>query len=282
MTKDRESRQRPRMNEAPGWRGGHRIVIVAEDVSEHELLGRLRTSGRMDLSVTSDWRDATEVDVVLLPVNDPNDHSWRLVVQELQELVSPPTILLCAGFGADQLWRLGPLPNCYVFFDRPASSLRAVIKRLRKPDPCQSIYRRLTRVPLPIPLAPAMRRICQWRPASPGEGEYHPSLPSIPMFAEQLRCSVSHLYGVARESGIDLGALLRGVVLIRGLQLRSTVRGNWVAVAVRLGFSSASAWSNFVRCHWSMSPSEAIRRSQREWVARVLHRVSRSHPGPHL
>lgn len=279
MTGDRVNRQRPRRNKAREWRGGSRIVIVADDVSKQKLLSRLRTGGR-NLSVTSDWRDATEVDVVLLPVNDPNDHSWRLVVQELQELVWPPTILLCVEFGADQLWRLGPLPNCYVLFDRPATSLRAVIERVRKPDPCQGIYGRLTQVPLPIPLAPAMKCICQWRPPSPGEGEYQPSLPSIPMVAEQLRCSVSHLYGVARERGIDIGALLRGVVLIRGLQLRSTARASWISVAVRLGFSSASAWSNFVRRHWSMSPSEAMRRPQREWVARVLSRVSPTHPSP--
>lgn len=248
-----------------------RVVVLTDRSDTPGPLIGLRLRAGWDVLHAAHWRDAAEADIVLVPIRNPSDSGWREAIDDIRDPHRPQIVLVCFEFEAEDVWRLGPVPGCWLAFPQDQGDLATIVGAIGNPDPCHSICREISRRDMVPHLDTAIRHICGWRPPPfAAEPNGRSSLPSISTVAFKVGCSLSHLYGTARDADIHQGALLRGIVLIRGLQLRSGTKSSWTTVAVRLGFSSPSSWSNFVQRHWSMSPSEACQRDPEEWITRVV------------
>jgi len=68
----------------------------------------------------------------------------------------------------------------------------------------------------------------------------------VDILAEELGVSRQYLFRVAQAFGMSLGELVRTATLLRGLVHQRLSGEPWEKVALRLGFRSGSAWTNFV------------------------------------
>jgi AraC-like DNA-binding protein len=249
-----------------------RVLVLGGGLTGRRITERLSGARHFEVRWALKVSAEASADFVLIPVSDWQDKSWKGYAEKVDAGWRPPRVVVCADLDPQHLWRLGPLSNCIIVLSSDLGSIEKILRSLGSSDPGLAIRRRIDSDHLPFQVRAAVRQICEWRPLShPGEeGDW--TRPSVEGFASHIGCSASHLYASARACGIDLGVLLRGILVIRGLELHSTEGHSWGRVAIRLGFSSASAWSNFVRKHWGLSPTGAARHPPDEWIVRILGR----------
>jgi AraC-like DNA-binding protein len=72
-------------------------------------------------------------------------------------------------------------------------------------------------------------------------------LMSLGDLAKAVGCSASHLRGVAREAGLDLGRLRKLALLERAVRLRSHGAISWEQVSLKMGYEGSSGLANLAR-----------------------------------
>jgi len=92
-----------------------------------------------------------------------------------------------------------------------------------------------------------------------------PYIKTVRELADSLGCSPSYLTKTAKDCGFSLSGTIRWATFLRGMVLRSSSGEPWSRIAIRLGFSDPSAWTNFAKRLVGVSPSQAERVSLREW-----------------
>lgn len=208
---------------------------------------------------------------------------WVLSLSERDETSGPteslragdrishaPVVIAC-WCPPSHAWRLPLREGISLWFPEFGPDLGTVLRHLTAKPSLREFWRRLDeRVDSSPVLAAALRQLSQYTVR--GESVLGVRPPTPAQLARQVGCSERYLYRAMRNAGISPNGLARAATILRGLESYSHL-GNWCSVALSTGFPSASAWSNYVRRAWNLTPTAAYRKGRPYWLTRALASV---------
>lgn len=249
----------------------YRCLFALDDASL--LRPTLRLLGLVERSVrTGPPREAPDIGVVVAGRATPFGLLEPEVVGSHWPMI--PRVLV-AWFDQTELWRLGPITGFTVVLPGVTNGRPTVIDSLLGEHLAARFRRRLAaELDLgPYPILRSGLDLSCGAPSAVGR----PPPRSVGEVADRLGCSASFLYRQAAHVGLNLGGVLRQSVLLNGVWLYRTGIRQWTRVAVRLGFPSAAAWSNFVRRQCGRSPTEIAALTDSALVHLSIERVIPRH-----
>ena len=257
-----------------GIRGQGRVVISAV-AQEPTVLGKLeRHIPSRYRAVPQQENSGESASVLVICVSGGEGRVLRRLMESVAERASWSPVVLACWCSPAEVPTMSMAGVSRVVFPNFGLNFEDLVHSLCVPAPLRELAELTLSHACVSPIAAgAVRRTCDWQVDATREPK---PFESVAELAKAVGCCPSFLYRDARRSGLDLGALVRSVRVIAGLHLYRQI-GTWLGVATRLGFPSASAWSNFVKRGWGLPPSRAHAAGPPYWLACAIASVL---PGP--